>query len=145
LKREYPDRPFAGVGAVLVRNGDILLVKRGSDPGRGKWTVPGGLVELGETVEDAVIREVKEECNLDVEVHSLIDVVDNLIQDEKGGLQYHFIIVDYFVHIKGENTPHAGSDILTMKWVPLAEARSMELTQVFREFLDRNWKILQQR
>lgn len=144
MKRKYPDRPVAGVGAIIVHNGNILLVKRGSDPGKGKWSVPGGLVELGETVQDTVVREVKEECNLDIEVHGLIDVVDNLIPDEKGKWQYHFIILDYFAEVKGECNPIAGSDIQTLKWVPLEEAKNMELTQVFREFLERNWEILQQ-
>jgi 8-oxo-dGTP diphosphatase len=144
VKREYPDRPVAGVGAIIVRNGNILLVKRGSEPGKGRWSVPGGVVELGEAVEDTVVREVKEECSLGVEVQGLIDVVDNLIPDEKGSWLYHFIILDYFVEVIGEFNPVAGSDIQMLKWVSLEEAKEMELTKVFREFLDRNWEILQQ-
>lgn len=83
LKREYPTQPIVGVGAVIICNGKILLAKRGSKLGKNKWSILGGLVELGETVHDTTIREVKEETNLDVEAHSLIDVVDNLEAAEK--------------------------------------------------------------
>jgi len=66
LKKEYPKHPIVGVGAIIIQNGKILIVRRGSEPGKGKWSVPGGLVELGETVKQTVVREVKEECGLDV-------------------------------------------------------------------------------
>ena len=144
LRREYPTKPIVGVGAVIISSGKILLAKRGSEPGKGKWSIPGGLVELGEMVRHTVVREVKEECNLDVEVHSLIDVVDNLIPDEAGNWRYHFIILDFFARVKGECKPVAGSDVLALRWVSLDEAGKMNLTETFREFLQRNREILQQ-
>lgn len=137
MKREYPSQPIVGIGAVIVCDGKILLVKRGSEPGINKWSIPGGLVELGEAIEDTVIREVKEECNLIVEVDSLIDVVDNLVQDGKGNWRYHFIILDYFVRVK-KGITCAGSDVLAARWVPLDEAEELELTGTFREFLRKN-------
>jgi len=76
LRRLYPEHPFVGVGGVIVRDGMILLGKRRNEPGKGKWSIPGGLVELGESVEQTVIREVKEETGLDVEKPDHIDVVD---------------------------------------------------------------------
>ena len=78
MKRLYPDQPVVGVGAVIIKDGKIALIKRGNEPARGKWTIPGGLVELAESPEQAVIRETKEETGLDVENPDLIDVVSNV-------------------------------------------------------------------
>ena len=142
LKREYPTQPIVGVGAVIICNGKILLAKRGSEPGKNKWSIPGGLVELGETVRNTVVREVKEESNLDVEVHSLIDVVDNLETDEESKWRYHFVILDFFVRLKG-GSPHAGSDVLEIRWVSLNEVEGYDLTRIFRKFFERNREKLQ--
>ena len=126
-----------GVGAIIIQNGKILIVRRGSEPGKGKWSVPGGLVELGETVEQTVVREVKEECGLDVEVDELIDVVDSMTFDENGKLKYHFVILDFFVKIKGGEL-RPGNDAKGALWVPLEEVEKYDLTKTFREFLKRN-------
>jgi ADP-ribose pyrophosphatase len=120
-----------------VQDGKILLAKRGSEPGKGKWSVPGGLVELGERAEKAVIREVKEETNLDVEVVSLIDAVDNIILDPNGKLHFHFVILDYLTRLKGGNL-QSSSDVLDTKWVRIEEAEDYDLTNTFREFIKRN-------
>lgn len=143
MKREYPSHPVVGVGAVIVCNGKILLAKRGSEPGKNRWTVPGGIVELGEKVHETVVREVKEECNLDVEVHSLIDAVDNLELDEKSEWRYHFVVLDFFVRLKGGSL-RGGSDVLDVCWVPLEEVEKYDLTRTFREFFVRNREMLQQ-
>jgi len=137
MKREYPPRPIVGIGAVIARDGMVLLARRGSEPGRNKWSVPGGLVELGETVEETIVREVKEETNLDVEVDSLVDVVNNLVRDAEGKLRYHFVILDFFAKVKGGSL-RAGSDLLEVKWVPLDQVEHFDLTGTFREFLERN-------
>ncbi|MEE8632372.1 MAG: NUDIX hydrolase, partial [Candidatus Bathyarchaeia archaeon] len=84
LKREYPTQPLIGVGALIITDGQILLVKRGTEPGKDGWSIPGGLVKAGETLQKTIAREVKEESNLDVEIHSLIDAVNNLEKDTKG-------------------------------------------------------------
>jgi ADP-ribose pyrophosphatase len=120
-----------------VQEGKILLIKRGSEPGRGKWSIPGGVVELGETLEKAVIREVKEETNLDVEVVRLIDAVDNIMGDPNGKLRFHFVILDYLTQLKG-GTLQPSSDVLDTKWVRIDEAEDYDLTKTFREFLKRN-------
>jgi 8-oxo-dGTP diphosphatase len=137
MKREYPPRPIVGIGAVIARDGMVLLARRGSEPGRNKWSVPGGLVELGETVEETIVREVKEETNLDVEVDSLVDVVNNLVRDAEEKLRYHFVILDFFAKVKGGSL-RAGSDLLEVKWVPLDQVEHFDLTGTFREFLERN-------
>jgi ADP-ribose pyrophosphatase YjhB (NUDIX family) len=143
VKREYPPRPIIGVGAVIMRNDQVLLVKRGSEPGKNQWSVPGGLVELGETVHDTVVREVKEETSLDVEVHGLIDVVNNIVHDEEGRLRFHFVILDFFALRKGGKL-QAGSDVREVKWVPLSQVKELNLTGIFRDFLERNQKKMEQ-
>jgi len=142
LRREYPAKPIVGIGAVIICNGKILLAKRGSEPGKNKWSIPGGLVELGETVQETTVREVKEETNLEVQVRRLIDVVDNLEPDEKGRLRYHFVVLDFLVHLK-EGSLRAGSDVLDVRWVPLDEVEEYDLTKTFREFFERNRGMLQ--
>jgi 8-oxo-dGTP diphosphatase len=137
LKRLYPKQPIIGVGAVIICKGKILLEKRKGEPGRGKWTVPGGLVELGESAEQTVMREVKEETNLEVEQPKLIDVVNNVTLDEDGRIKYHFVIVDYFVKLKGGKLK-AADDAAELRWVKFSEVENYDLTKSFREFFQRN-------
>ena len=143
MKRLYPKKPLIGVGAVIVCNGRILLEKRKGEPGKGKWSIPGGLVELGERAEQTVIREVREETNLEVENPELIDVVDSITFDEDGRIKYHFVIIDYFVKLKG-GTVKAADDAAELKWVPFNEVEKYDLTRTFREFFERNFKQLQE-
>lgn len=137
MKRLYPDQPIIGVGAVIICNGKILLEKRKGDPGRGKWTIPGGLVELGESAEQTVMREVAEETNLEVEQPRLIDVVNNVTLDEDGRIKYHFVIVDYFVKFKGGKLK-AADDAAELRWVKFSEVENYDLTKSFREFFQKN-------
>ena len=137
MKRLYPNQPIVGVGAVIICNGKILLEKRKSEPGRGKWTIPGGLVELGEGTEQTVIREVREETNLKVEKPELIDVVDNRSVDKNGKIKYHFVIVDYFVKLKG-GTLKAADDAEELRWVTFDDVENYDLTKSFRGFFQRN-------
>ena len=143
MKRLYPNKPLIGVGAVIVCNGRILLEKRKGEPGKGKWSIPGGLVELGERAEQTVIREVREETNLEVESPELIDVVDSITFDEGGRIKYHFVIIDYFVKLKG-GTVKAADDAAELKWVPFSEVGKYDLTRTFKEFFERNFKQLQE-
>jgi len=137
LKRLYPKQPVVGVGAVVICDGKILLEKRKNEPGRGKWSIPGGLVELGEGVEQTVVREVMEEAGLAVEKPSLIDIVDNVTRDRNGEIRYHFVIIDFFVKLKG-GTLKAQSDAEELKWVSFDEVEKYDLTKSFREFFQRN-------
>ncbi len=137
MKRLYPDQPVVGIGAVIIKEGEIALIKRGNEPSKGKWTIPGGLVELGENLEAAVIRETKEEVCLDVENPQLIDVVDNIDLDEQGKVKYHYIIIDYLVHVKSGNI-QAASDAEELRWVPFVEVESYNLTASFRIFFRNN-------
>ncbi len=137
MKRLYPDQPVVGIGAVIVNQGEIALIKRGNEPSKGKWTIPGGLVELGESLEAAVVRESKEETCLDVEDPRLIDVVDNVDLDEKGKIKYHYVIIDYLVRIKA-GIIKAASDAEELRWVPFDEVENYNLTASFRLFFRRN-------
>jgi 8-oxo-dGTP diphosphatase len=137
LSRQYPKKPIIGIGAIIIDRDQILLEKRKNSPGRGKWSVPGGLVNLGETTEEAVIREVKEETGLEVYDPRLIDVVNYICLGEKGGVIYHYVIIDYFVNSK-DGKPKAASDADDLKWVSFDEVEKYDLTQSFRRFFQRN-------
>jgi mutator protein MutT len=130
------------VGAVILRNGRILLEKRKNDPGRGKWSIPGGIAELGETPEQTVIREVREETGLLVDAPELIDVVSPVTLDESGRVKYHFVIVDYVVKLKG-GTARAASDAAELEWVLLDKVEQKDLIKSFRGFFEKNRKRLE--
>ena len=142
MKRLYPEQPVVGIGIVIVNQSKIILIQHGNEPSKGKWTVPGGLVELGESLEAAVIRETKEEVCLDVENPCLIDVVDNVDLDDKNKVKYHFVIADYLVHVKS-GALKAASDAADLRWVPFDEVEKYNLTTSFRRFFKQNKKKLE--
>jgi len=137
LSRQYPKKPVVGVGVIILDGDQILLEKRKNAPSKGKWTVPGGLVDLGESMEQAVIREVKEETSLEVYDPRLVDVVNYISLDEKGAVMYHYVIVDYLVTVK-DGKLKAASDADALKWVPFSEVEEYDLTESFRLFFQRN-------
>ena len=137
MRKLYPNSPVVGVGAIIIAKHKILLEKRKNDPSKGKWTIPGGLVELGENIEQAVIREVKEETGLNVCSPQLIDVVDHISYGERGSVKYHFVIVDYLVTVKS-GKPKAASDADALKWVSFTEVEQYDLTESFRGFFKQN-------
>ncbi len=141
MTREYPTRPIVGTGALLIEDGKLLLVKRGAKPGQGKWSIPGGLVELGERVQETVVREVKEECGLDIEVERLMDVFDSIMRDEKGRIQYQFVVVNFLAKIKGGLLKNA-DDVLEARWVSLNEVEKYNLTNSFRAFFQKHYERL---
>ena len=137
MKRLYPDQPVVGVGAVIVHDSKMVLIKRGNEPSKGKWTVPGGIVELAESPEAAVVREGKEETGLEVENPVLLDVVSNVDLDELCKVKYHYVIVDYLVHVKSGEAK-AASDAAELRWVPFDEVETLDLTASFRLFFRHN-------
>ncbi len=137
MSRVYPKLPIVGVGVILVCEGRILLAKRKNEPGKDKWSVPGGIVELGETLEQTVVREAREETGLIVEEPEPIDVISQVTLDENGKIKYHFIIIDYFVKFKN-GMAEAGSDVGELEWVALDQVEKKDLTKSFRVFFQKN-------
>jgi mutator protein MutT len=121
--RKYPDRPYVGVGAIIVQSGRVVLVKRRFEPLAGRWSIPGGAVEAGETLEDCVTREMAEETGFVVEVGPVVDVLDRITRDEEGRVLYHFVLIDYLCWPVGGEL-RAGSDV-----AEAALAEPSELTQ----------------
>jgi 8-oxo-dGTP diphosphatase len=115
MAREYPATPVLGVGAVIVRDGRALLVKRGHEPRKGEWSLPGGLVELGESLIDALQREIREETGLNVTVGPHIETFDRIHHDADGRVRFHFVIVDYLC-TAAEGEPLAGTDAEEVAW-----------------------------
>jgi len=136
MRREYPDSPIAGVAAVVFSDDFVLLVRRGKDPRRDSWGLPGGAVELGETAEEAVIREVLEETGLEVEPLKFITTFDSISRDEDGKVRYHYVLCEYLCRpLRG--TLHASSDVRDARWVPLDELDSMDIREGTRRFIRR--------
>ena len=122
MQREFPLSPLVGVGAVVVDRGRVLLVRRGTEPLRGQWSLPGGLVEVGEALTAALAREVNEETGLDVEVVELIELLDR-IHREGGRVRFHYVIADYLCKVVGGSL-RAASDADEVRWVERAEWNS---------------------
>jgi 8-oxo-dGTP diphosphatase len=120
-----PDRPTVGVGAVLIHDGKVLLIRRGKEPLRGRWVVPGGTVELGETLESALVREMREETGLTVAPVELLTVFDR-IQEDEGRVSYHYVIVDYLCRYEGGEA-RAGSDAEAVAWAGRADLSAYDL------------------
>ena len=132
--REYRELPRVGVGAIVIRDGRILLVKRGSSPGKGLWAPPGGLVELGETVREAAEREILEETGIAVRAKEAFYVFDFVDRDPDGVIKYHYIIIDFLADYLG-GEPQAADDVSDARWVSPEEAAALNLSPTTRKLL----------
>ena len=124
MNRAYPDRPLLGVGAIIALDGRILLVRRSNPPMQGEWSIPGGLVETGETIKEALIREVHEETSLEVEPVRLIEVFERILRDKESRVQFHFVLMDYLCQVVSGGI-NAGSDVSAVRWAKLDELESL--------------------
>ena len=141
MQREFPDAPLVGVGAVIVEEGRVLLVRRGSEPLLGHWTLPGGLLEVGEMLLAGVVREVREETGLTVEAIELIELVDRIVRDGER-VRYHYVIADYLCRVVG-GTLQAASDADAARWVERAEWNShsaLRLDPVTVRVIEMGWQ-----
>src|SRR5579863_1018728 len=120
MKREYPDVPLVGVGAIIIERDRVVLVKRGQAPLQGQWSIPGGMLEVGETLRQAVVREVLEETGLQIEAGELLGVFDRIVRDADERTLYHYVLIDFLCRrIAGE--PQAGCDAAAARWFTRGE------------------------
>jgi ADP-ribose pyrophosphatase YjhB (NUDIX family) len=132
MKREYPPAPVVGVGAIIRHRDRLVLIRRDQEPARGYWTFPGGAVELGETLEDAVRREVLEETGLQVELGDVAAVFDRVDRDQAGAVRYHFVVVDYHARPVG-GALRPGSDVSDARWFALEDLDHLPMTETAGE------------
>ena len=126
MQREYPAHPILGVGGIIFNGNRVLLAKRNKAPGKGQWSLPGGMVELGETLEQALLREIREEVGIEIRIGGLARLLDRIIHDDRQRVQYHYVIVDYWAEmVAGE--PRAASDVSDLRFAPLGEVGNMEV------------------
>ncbi len=128
MNREYPEQPIVGVGAVIVQDGRVLLVRRGSEPLRNQWAIPGGVLELGESLRAGAAREALEETGVVVEPGPVLDAVDSIFRDAQGRPQYHYVLVDLLCRVVSGEV-EAGSDVSEAQWFTAAELETVAITE----------------
>lgn len=127
--REYPERPVVGVGGVVIANGRVVLIRRANEPRKGEWSIPGGKLEVGETLREGVRRELHEETGLDVRVGDLIEAFERVYRDPDGRVRFHYVILDYFCRASSA-IPEAGGDALEVALVGEAELDHYDLSEI---------------
>ena len=138
--RKYPHRPLIGVGAIIIEDLSVVLIRRANEPSRGEWSIPGGLVKVGETLSQAVIREAMEETGLRVSQGPLVKLFERIISDEQQKVKYHYVIADYkCLPICGELI--AGSDAFEVRWVRRNKLENYGLTDLALEIIDKAFEI----
>jgi mutator protein MutT len=128
-RRDYPDRPILGVGAVIVEGGHVVLIRRGREPLLGRWSIPGGVVEAGETLRQAAIREAREETGLEVEAGELLEVFESIVPGaESGKSEYHYVVIDFLCRKKSGEL-RAGGDALEARWVRQNQLAELKVSE----------------
>ncbi len=125
--REFPPRPLVGIGAIIVGERGVVLIKRGEPPRAGSWSLPGGAQKLGETVNAAALREIREETGLVAKIGGLVDVVDSITPAPNGRVEYHYTLIDFWATVDADAEPVAGVDAADAKWVALDELNALKL------------------
>jgi 8-oxo-dGTP diphosphatase len=130
VRREYPEAPIVGVGAVVINGTEVLLVRRGSEPLKGEWSLPGGALEIGETLQQGVVREVFEETGMTVTPAGVIEILDRIIKDEESGrVRYHYVLIDFVCRVIS-GSPRVGSDADEVRWVDRAALEEYRVAPV---------------
>ncbi|HKW87701.1 MAG TPA: NUDIX hydrolase [Candidatus Acidoferrales bacterium] len=142
--REYPLRPVIGVGGVVVADGKALLIRRGHPPLEGQWSIPGGTLEVGETIAEGIERELAEETGIEARVLELIEVFERIFRDKDERVQYHFVILDYLCEMAGGNA-RAGGDVVDVAWASEAELKKFGLTEAATRVLKKAFEMARAR
>lgn len=142
--RSYPSTPVIGVGAVIWKEDHFLLIQRGKEPMKGRWSLPGGKLELGESLQDGLSREITEETGLMVRIGPLIDVIDYIEKDDDGRVRTHYALVDYIAFWQ-EGDAVAGSDAAAVKWVTLEEIKDYDLWSETRRLIEKSEEMITKR
>ena len=136
VSRQYPALPIPSAHAVVVRDGRALLVRRAGEPGKGRWSVPGGMVELGETVAQAACRELCEECGVKIQIDRVLDVADTIVRDDHGRIRFHYVVIYLLARwVAGE--PRAASDATEVRWVRSEELEGLDMHPAARQAVRR--------
>ena len=136
MSREYPDYPRVGVGAVILHEDKVLLVRRGKAPSFGKWSLPGGLVELGETTREAIAREIVEECGIKIRIVDVAGVIDRIVRDDADRVHYHYVLVDYLAYPDSLDV-EAGSDAAEAQWFEMGRLAGLDTTPGLTDMIRR--------
>jgi mutator protein MutT len=144
VRREYPSQPVVGVGGVVIDRGRALLIRRGGPPLKGQWSIPGGTLELGETIREGVKRELSEETGVEVRVGDLIEVFERIFADPEGRLEYHFVILDYLCEAAG-GVARAGSDVTDVAWAKENELEEYSLTPTATRIIQKAFEMTRER
>lgn len=127
-ERRYPKRPLLGVGALIFQRDCILMVERGGEPLKGWWSIPGGLVETGELLEDAIRREVREETGLEIKPAGMLQIFERIMRDSQDAAEYHYVLIDYVCRVRG-GTLRAGDDVSRAEWVRRPDLKKLRITE----------------
>jgi ADP-ribose pyrophosphatase YjhB (NUDIX family) len=138
--RRYPKRPILGVGAVILRGDRVLLVQRGGEPLKGYWSLPGGVLEVGETLERAVVREAKEETGLDIVPQAVVGIFERLMLDARGRPEYHYVLVDFLCRAR-RGAPAPAGDATGVRWVRRGDLARYQLTEGVLEAIEKAVKL----
>lgn len=137
--REYPENPVPAVGIVILNGDRVLLIQRANEPGRGQWSVPGGAIELGETIQEAAQREAREECGLEVEAGEPLSLYDLIQRDEDGRIRFHYLLIHLAACYQG-GEPRPASDALAAGWFTEAELGTLEMPERVRQVIREAWR-----
>lgn len=134
--RRYPTRPFLGVGALIFDGSRILLVERGKEPLKGYWSLPGGVLETGESLREGMRREVREETGLEVDPYEIAEVFERIMPDAEGRIEYHYVLIDYLCRIES-GTLAPADDVSATQWVDVARLGELHLTAGTKDVIER--------
>jgi ADP-ribose pyrophosphatase YjhB (NUDIX family) len=140
MGRAYPSQPVVGLGAIVLQRDDVLLVRRGNEPQKGLWSVPGGALELGESLQQGVRREVLEETGLEVRVLEFAEVLERIMTDDRGAVEYHYVLLDYLCEPVG-GALSAGDDAVEAAWVNRADLSARSLTPGLEAVIEKAFQL----